>query len=254
MDSHSSSTRSIFRRSSSTPLGSTRRNSRRILSATCREFSYGSFVVPGSQLVTRLRPSQNSSSVSMRMRSPPSLLSLSTTTSHTRTNFLCSVASSMSRAAPPSTSAASCGKVFAFPLPNALVSILWSLSMLENILWSVPLSFSSDSEYGFPLRNHSSMSRCLALSNHSYTMRLFILSLKANLFPSTWADCFCSLTLPRSFELAPKLSALVLDLISCSSFNLSISSCRLSLMPSSASSILMSWIWPSSSAASLMVR
>mmetsp|Transcript_40763 Transcript_40763/g.113318 ORF Transcript_40763/g.113318 Transcript_40763/m.113318 type:complete len:206 (+) Transcript_40763:584-1201(+) len=93
--------------------------------ATCTEFSWGSFFVPGRRWRLRLRPSGNCSCASTR--SFPSFgaeKSRTSTTSTTRTSFLCSVASSIKRAAPLWTSSASWCNVLASPTPNWLMSML----------------------------------------------------------------------------------------------------------------------------------
>mmetsp|Transcript_26873 Transcript_26873/g.47813 ORF Transcript_26873/g.47813 Transcript_26873/m.47813 type:complete len:235 (+) Transcript_26873:643-1347(+) len=131
-ESISSSWRTTFEKSKVTISGLMLSISDKMRSAVCLAFSCGSRFVPGSRRVGRVRPSGNFSSISMRslgasLVAAPAGRSFSTTTSTTRTSFLCSVASNMSLEAPVCTSRASCSIGLALPTPNKLGSMLCSI-------------------------------------------------------------------------------------------------------------------------------
>mmetsp|Transcript_119637 Transcript_119637/g.316305 ORF Transcript_119637/g.316305 Transcript_119637/m.316305 type:complete len:269 (-) Transcript_119637:224-1030(-) len=244
-DSISSSTRTMFTRSRFTSLGSIFMKSFRMRWAVWRVFSYGSFFVPGRRFVARVRPSPNLSSVSMitRLSGSLGLCSTSTTRSQTRTSFLCSAASSMRRAAPPSTSLARCVRLLAWPTPNLLASMLCSDSMSWNVSKLAAIPFVSLVADGPAVSSISWIPErfAFAMSHHSYTILFPALSLSVNFAPSAWAEGAAATLPPLDAEaLRP----------SCSLFRRSISSWRLSLMPSFASSRRRLSVGPSSAAVS----
>mmetsp|Transcript_32904 Transcript_32904/g.104287 ORF Transcript_32904/g.104287 Transcript_32904/m.104287 type:complete len:257 (-) Transcript_32904:842-1612(-) len=135
--------------------------------ATSLVFSWGFFFEPGSLQMLRLRLSAYCSEVSTRIF--PSLAferTRSSTTSTTRTSFLCAVASSISRAAPLWTSSASWESVLASSLPNFVMSMLWSVSIWPMIsgdrsisssceLLAVPSMFATPVDRTFSSSHHS---------------------------------------------------------------------------------------------------
>mmetsp|Transcript_32761 Transcript_32761/g.83512 ORF Transcript_32761/g.83512 Transcript_32761/m.83512 type:complete len:212 (+) Transcript_32761:1001-1636(+) len=116
------------------------------LSATCSVFSCGSFFVPGSWSISSLlRPSLKASDFFTRnlARRPAPWTMRRSTISTTRTMLLCCAASSMSRDAPLCSSSTNSDRVLASPLPNALVSMpcSWSIvPMTSSLPATLPLS------------------------------------------------------------------------------------------------------------------
>mmetsp|Transcript_30408 Transcript_30408/g.83792 ORF Transcript_30408/g.83792 Transcript_30408/m.83792 type:complete len:268 (+) Transcript_30408:1009-1812(+) len=164
--------------------------------------------------------------------SPASARKRSTTTSTTRTSFLCSVASSMSRAAPLRTSPASCSRVFASDLPKRLGSMWCSSSMRENMrrsLASPAASAATRAALPSTPRTPDLVARSLLHhSNLSFAPRMARSSTKNSL--TSWC-CSCSGLL--SWPSASRARAL------CSTSNRLRSSWRRSLTCSSAPSCTM---------------
>mmetsp|Transcript_86208 Transcript_86208/g.222033 ORF Transcript_86208/g.222033 Transcript_86208/m.222033 type:complete len:331 (+) Transcript_86208:1168-2160(+) len=199
------------------------RKSARMRCAACCVFSWGSFFSPGRKLFSRVRPSGKTSCVSTRKLSCPCGQTRRTTTSTTRTSFLCSVASSMRRAVPLRTSSDSSAKVFALPTPNLVVSMLCSVSIWEN----TPMSMFASNASGVAGSALASMSRrpfsrTFSTPHHSYTRACFGLLLPATVnFFARWLEEYTVLDL-----VSPALAPLAGMRLSCSMLSRSMSSCR----------------------------